>query len=400
MIVLEFKLKGKQHQYKAIDEAIRTAQFIRNKCVRFWMDNSKVSRADLSKYTKQLAKEYWFASKLNAMSRQASAERAWSSIARFYDNCKKKVPGKKGYPRFKKNSRSVEFKTQCWKLLDPKHIQFTDKNNIGKFKLVGTWDLAFYDEKQIKRVRLIRRADGYYCQFCVSVDVQIDTLPTKKAVGLDVGLEYFYSDSNKHQEPNPRFYRTGEKQLNRLNRQKSKKFRKGQPQTNNYKKALNRYARKHLKVSRQRKEHAKRLALRLIQSNDLIAYEDLRIANMVKIGKLSKSINDAGWYQFRTWLEYFASKYGKIAIPVPAAYSSQECTKCGRLVKKTLSTRTHQCTCGHQEHRDIESAIIILQRGLRRAGHALTHAWGETSSSSVGENLLGYGDSLNQESGL
>ena len=258
--------------------------------------------------------------------------------------------------------------------------------------------MAFYDEKQIKRVRLIRRADGYYCQFCVSVNVQIDTLPTKQVVGLDVGLEYFYSDSNKHQEPNPRFYRTGEKQLNRLNRQKSKKFRKGQPQTNNYKKAQNRYARKHLKVSRQRKEHAKRLALRLIQSNDLIAYEDLRIANMVRNGKLSKSINDAGWYQFRTWLEYFGRKYGKLTVPVPAAYSSQECTNCGRIAKKALSTRTHQCVCGHSEKRDLESAVIILQRGLRRAGLALTHAWGDLPSSSVGEILLSYGESSNQES--
>ena len=398
MRVIEFKLKGKPCQYKAIDQAIRTAQFIRNKCVRFWMDNQKVSRADLSKYTKQLAKEYWFAAKLNAMSRQASAERAWSSISRFYDNCKKKVSGKKGYPRFKKNTRSVEFKTQCWKLLAPKQIQFTDKNNIGKLKLVGTWNLAFYEQKQIKRVRLIKRADGYYCQFCISVEVKEDMQPTGKAVGLDVGLEYFYCDSNKHQEPNPRFYRSGEKQLNRLNRQKSKKFSKGKPQTSNYKKARNRYARKHLKVSRQRKEHAKRLALRLIQSNDLIAYEDLRIGNMVKNGKLSKSINDAGWYHFRTWLEYFAFKYGKVAVTVPAAYSSQECSKCGTLVKKALSTRTHKCSCGHQEHRDIESAVIILQRGLRRAGQALTNAWGETPSWGVGEILLSNGDSMNQES--
>ena len=31
MIVLEYKLKGKQHQYNAIDDAIRTTQFVRNK---------------------------------------------------------------------------------------------------------------------------------------------------------------------------------------------------------------------------------------------------------------------------------------------------------------------------------------------------------------------------------
>ena len=45
---------------------------------------------------------------------------------------------KKGYPRFKKNARSVEYKTSGWKLLDPKHIEFTDKKGIGKLKLIGT----------------------------------------------------------------------------------------------------------------------------------------------------------------------------------------------------------------------------------------------------------------------
>ena len=46
MIVIEFKIKGKQHQLERIDEAIRTGQFIRNKCLRFWMDNQKIDRYD------------------------------------------------------------------------------------------------------------------------------------------------------------------------------------------------------------------------------------------------------------------------------------------------------------------------------------------------------------------
>ncbi len=46
MFVLEYKVKGKDYQYKAIDEAIKTAQFVRNKALRFWMDNSKVSKYD------------------------------------------------------------------------------------------------------------------------------------------------------------------------------------------------------------------------------------------------------------------------------------------------------------------------------------------------------------------
>jgi len=61
----------------------------------------------------------------------------------------------------------VEYKTSGWKLLDPKHVRFTDKNGIGALKLIGTWDLGFYQREQIKRVCIVRRADGYYVQFAI-----------------------------------------------------------------------------------------------------------------------------------------------------------------------------------------------------------------------------------------
>ena len=54
--------------------------------------------------------QFKFVDTLNSTARQASAERAWSAIARFYDNCKKGIKGKKGYPKFQKNNRSVEYK--------------------------------------------------------------------------------------------------------------------------------------------------------------------------------------------------------------------------------------------------------------------------------------------------
>jgi putative transposase len=169
MFALEFKVRAKPKQYQAIDEAIRTAQFIQNKCLRYWMDNRGTGKYDLSAQCRILAKDFEFANELNSTARQAAAERAWSSIARFFDNCKKQVKGKKGYPKFKKNCRSVEYKASGWKLLNPKTIQFLDKKNLGKLKLVGTWDLGFYQKSDIKRVRLVKRADGYYCQFGVSV---------------------------------------------------------------------------------------------------------------------------------------------------------------------------------------------------------------------------------------
>ncbi|MCA2504735.1 MAG: transposase [Microcystis sp. M54BS1] len=385
MIVLEMKAVVKPSQCSAIDEAIRTVQFIRNKALRLWMDakrEDKIDKYSLNKYCAVLAKQFKFVDTLNSTARQASAERAWSAIARFYDNCKKKVKGKKGYPKFQKNNRSVEYKNSGWKLSeDRKKITFTDKKNIGTVKLKGTRDLNFYPIDEIKRVRIVKRVDGYYVQFCLSVDIREYAKPlepTKKCVGLDVGLKVFYANSDGETVEIPQYYRQAEKRLNRLNRKKSKKFRKGQPQSNNYQKARKRYARKHLRISRQRKGFVEKEALRVIKSNDFIAYENLNIQGMVKNSKLAKSINDAAWSTFRQWLEYFGFKYGKATVAVPPHNTSQDCSNCGQKVPKSLSTRTHVCPhCGYVEDRDINAAINILKKGLSTVGHTETNTLGE-----------------------
>jgi len=399
MIVIEYKIKAKKAQYAAIDEAIRTTQFIRNKALRYWEDNHGATKYDLNKQCKILAEEFEWAKKLNSQARQSAAERAWSAISWFFDNSpvgRKRGGGKKGYPRYQKNNRSVEYKTTGWKL-DPntkKHITFTDGNGIGRVKLIGSRDIYFYSKEQIRRVRLVRRADGYYCQFCINIDVTEDVEPTQQAIGLDVGLTDFYTDSKGHKEPHPRFFRQGEEELKRCQRRLSRKP-KG---SSNRKKARQRLAKKHLRISRQRREHAVRLARCVILSNDVVAYEDLQVKNLVKNHNLAKSISDVGWYQFRVWLEYFAVKFGKITVAVPPQYTSLECSNCGRTVKKSLSTRTHTCKCGCQLERDENAAINILKKGLRTSGHEGSYAWGDEASTWVGQVLPKQVSSQNQES--
>jgi putative transposase len=98
----------------------------------------------------------------------------------------------------------------------------------------------------------------------------------------------------------------------------------------------------------------------------------LKVRNLVKNHKLAKSISDAGWYQFRGWLEYFGKKFGKITIAVEPHFTSQNCSSCGKVVKKSLSTRTHQCSCGCELQRDHNAALNILKKGLGTAGHVGT----------------------------
>ncbi len=374
MLIYEYKLSGSNKQFAAIDEAIRIVQFIRNKCLRLWMDERGICKNDLQCYCAVLAKEYPFATPLNSQARQASADRAWFAISRFYDNCKNHKPGKKGYPKFQHDNRSVEYKQTGWKLSpDGRHITFTDGCGIGRLRLVGNpnQQIETFPLKQIKRVRIVHRADGYYVQFSVQAERKVEHIPTRKRLGIDVGLKAFYTDSEGNTVENPRHYRKAEQKLKRLHARVSRKQKKSK----NRKKARKHLAKAYLKVQRQREDFARKQANALVTSNDLIAYEHLQIRNMVKNHHLAKSIHDAGWGQFIRWVNYYGAMHEIPVIAVAPQYTSQDCSACGTVVKKSLSVRTHICPgCGIILDRDHNAALNILAKALDGTlGHRGTH---------------------------
>src|SRR5215467_8023233 len=195
------------------------------------MDGRGIGDNDLHVYCAQLAQEYPFAACLNSQARQTSADRAWLSIARFYKNSREKKPGKKGYPHFQHDNRSVEYKTTGWKVgSDGKHLTFTDSMGIGTVNLIGAnperkkaRPLATFPESQIKRVRLVKRADGYYVQFAVKAERTLPHEPTGKQVDINVGLKSFSTDSEGQTVANPRYLRKAEKKLKRLHRRLDRK---------------------------------------------------------------------------------------------------------------------------------------------------------------------------------
>ncbi len=407
MLTLEYKLDGTAAQYAAVDEGIRVVQFIRNKCLRAWMDRQPEGKnfEAMSAYTAVLAKEFAFAGRLGSQARQASAERAWFAVSRFYDNCKKHIPGKKGYPRFQHDCRSIEYKeTAGWSLTpDGKHITFSDGLGIGTLRLVGTRmkncdkqknkplrSPAAYALQTIKRVRIIRRADGYFCQFCIAVCRVKPHEDTGIERGIDVGLNAYYTDSEGEKVENPHFFRKAQRKVVQLQRQVSRKsvrhkqtkkpnasrkhnkYPKGQPvvkpprqqqkhwhthpkkgqtlrrnqrpkrvvklvvnrnippeqgkQSHNYQKARKQLAQAHLQVQRQREDFARKTASALVTSSDLIAFENLQIRNLVKNHHLAKSINDAAWGRFLWWVQYYASMQAIPCIAVPPQFTSQDCS--------------------------------------------------------------------------
>jgi len=215
----------------------------------------------------------------------------------------------------------------------------------------------------------------------IDVERQEYHKPTGQITGIDLGLKEFYTDAQGNTVENPRYLRKSEKRLKKAQRRLSKRFRKGKKQSKNYHKQRIKVARLHLKVSRQRKDKAIKDALALVQSNDLVVYEALKVRNLVKNHKLSKSISDASWYQFTEWFEFFAKIYRIVCVAVPPHFTSQDCSVCGTRVQKTLSTRTHQCpNCQTVLDRDHNAAINILKKGLQYLGNHLNGTVGQTET--------------------
>ena len=107
----------------------------------------------------------------------------------------------------------------------------------------------------------------------------------------------------------------------------------------------------------------------LIQSNDLVVYEDLKVKNMVKNHHVAKSIHDASWNNFIKMLSYKAVTSGGELIKVNPKGTSKTCNQCGNNQDMPLSKREYKCSCGYEGNRDINASINILSR----AGLARTH---------------------------
>jgi putative transposase len=192
-------------------------------------------------------------------------------------------------------------------------------------------------------------------------------------VGIDVGLKVFAADSEGEMVENPQCLQKAAKSLRRAQRKLSRR-KKGSKRRN---KAARAAAKKHLKVSRQRKDHAHKTAREYVDKYAVLAVEDLRVCNMVKNHHLARAISDAGWSQFVNILCLKAESAGCRMYKVAPHFTSQLCSKCGEVVEKSLSVRTHICaSCGYVADRDDNAARNILAKVEARAEPSYRNAGG------------------------
>ncbi len=259
-----------------------------------------------------------------------------------------------GFPRFQSYKRYNSFTyPQSGFSLSGSHLQLSKIGNV-KVKLHRPV------EGKMKTCTIIRKNDKYYV--CFSCEVEPQAIPlTYQDVGIDMGIKEFCITSDSELIPNPKNYRKSEAKFKKQQRAVSRK-KKG---SNRRKKAVSILANTHEHIANQRKDNAFKVANDLLNKYDTICREDLQINNMVKNHKLAKSISDAGWGIFFNILEQKAKQtLGKRVIAVDPKYTSQICSSCGQIVKKSLAVRTHKCDCGLEIDRDVNAAINILRKGL------------------------------------
>jgi len=155
-----------------------------------------------------------------------------------------------------------------------------------------------------------------------------------------VGLKVLLADSEGNTVENPRWYRVSEKTL----RRKQRALCRCQKGSRRRHKAARNVAKTHLKIARQRRDFLHKTARAYVDRYAILCVEDLRVRRMGRNLCLSKSIQDASWSAFLTLLAEKAARAARQVVRVPARFTSQRCFRCGELVPKSLSVRTHVCS--------------------------------------------------------
>ncbi|WP_082731953.1 RNA-guided endonuclease TnpB family protein [Sporosarcina sp. HYO08] len=357
MITYKFKISAKQTQKDKIIETISLCRWLYNTALEQRILLYREKKQSLSFYTQKkelplLKKEFPIFKTVHSQVLQNVLERLDKAYKGFFGRIRKEQ--KAGFPRFKGTNRFHSFTYP--------QSGFELKGNVLKLSKIGDVRIRRHRKiaGKIKTCTIIHKNGNFFvCFACETTKVAVPALP-KKSVGVDLGVQHLAITSDGEIFENPKHLRKNERKLKRLQRSVSKK-KKG---SNRRKKAVRLLAKLHEHIANKRRDTSHKVSRKLVNEYDLIVFENLNVQGMVKNHHLAKSITDSAWRNLIDLTLYKAENAGKRVVLVNPYNTSQMCSECGTIVKKTLKERVHSCSCGYIEDRDINAAKNILQLGL------------------------------------
>ena len=268
------------------------------------------------------------------------------------------------FPQFKKRGQHDSFYTEGTIQIEGNKIKLP---KFGWVKMSERLDVLGKDETlTVKNCVVSRTADEWFVSFKVPF-IPTKTVKINEIVGVDLGIKTLATLSTGETYGNKRAFKANKRKLRLAQRQVSKKFKKGQKQSNNYKKAVLKVAKIHQKIANIRKDALHKLTSDLSKNHAEIVIEDLNVKGMSKNRKLSSAILDGGFYEFKRQLTYKCDWYGSKMTVVDRFYpSSKTCSNCQNIkTDLTLKDRIYKCnSCGFEIDRDLNAAINLKSKAV------------------------------------
>ena len=331
-------------------------------------------------------------------------ERTDKAFDGFYRRCEQGA-AKKGYPRHRKQIKSMSWKLRKQKIRDKSTGEYkrVRENPIretawkhDRLKVPKLGEVKIYMHRPLqgdpKEVTLVKKASGWYAHISCELPDTPKVEPTE-AIAVDMGTTHYLTTSEGEKEDNPRWYRQAE----RLLRKHSKDFSRKKKGANRWQKQKHKISLYHERTTNKRKDFIGKLVYKLYHhlKNNVLVAEDLNISNMIKNKHLSKSISDASWATFLKWCADIAERDGLHFHQVDPKHTSQTCSCCGIKSPKKLSLaiRTFECQfCGTALDRDHNAALNILFRAaaVSLRGERWVATLDETRNKNEAKKISGF----------
>jgi putative transposase len=384
VLTFRYRLLPSKAQHRALERILESQRQLYNAALEeriaaFRKAGKRLTCIDQSKGLTEWRNSDPEATQLPANLQRATLKRLEDAYRGFSQRVRS--GGKPGLPRFRGKGRfkSFGFREFSGITLNGGRLRF--KGMPGGLRVHWHRELP---GTSIKCCTFKCDGEGWSVGFVVDVACA-DPRKGRKAVGVDLGISTFAALSDGGFVPSLRAARKVEKRLRVAQRAVDRK----KHASGRKRKARAIVARCHAQTARQRREHLHQASARLVRDYDAIAVEKLNVKGLAR-GALAKDVHDASWAKFLSMLRYKAEKAGVRLIEVDPQNTTQDCSKCGARVPKTLAARWHDCPeCGLSMDRDLNAARNILNRagvgpGLRNVAGSCGRRAGGNLDEAVG----------------